>query len=155
MIRKYCRKITLILSVCITIFSGCTSVDLFEKNLNIPDIKWKSDFVATGQFAIVDTTAFYKVYIVMRHTDAYQYNNIWLNVGLQAVGDSAIMQKINLQLGTDALGWEGAGMNDIWEVRKLITRIPLKKTSYNFSISPITTCYECWASYRKGNLSFF
>ena len=47
------------------------------------------------------------------------------------------MQKINLSLGSDAQGWEGIGMNDIWEVRKLIARVPLKKGDYNFSIGQI------------------
>jgi gliding motility-associated lipoprotein GldH len=137
MAKKYCKKITLALFIAIALLGGCNNVDLFEKNISIPDIKWKNNFAATGQFNIADTTAFYNIYIVIRHTDAYQYNNIWLNVGLQAAGDSMITQKLNLPLGSDALGWEGVGMNDIWEVRKLITRIPLKKNSYNFSITQI------------------
>jgi gliding motility-associated lipoprotein GldH len=121
------------------IFSSCKNIDLFEKNINIPNISWKSDFVASGQFNIKDSSSLYNVSIVFRHTDAYQYNNIWLNISLQAAGDTAITQKINLPLGSDAQGWEGAGMNDIWEVRKLLTNtpIPLKSSTYNFSIAQI------------------
>jgi gliding motility-associated lipoprotein GldH len=75
---------------------------------------------------------------VLRHTDAYKYNNIWLNVGLQAPGDSMRYQKLNIELATDATGWEGSGMNDIWEVRKPLFVEPLKhKGEYHFNITQI------------------
>jgi len=116
---------------------GCRQVDLFEKNTPIPDYKWQQDFAATGTFHISDTIAAYNIYIVLRHTDAYAYNNIWLNVGLQSPNDSMFFQKIDLSLGSDAMGWEGVGMNDIREVRKLLNGQPRrfrKNGTYQFSI---------------------
>jgi gliding motility-associated lipoprotein GldH len=115
--------------------NACNQIELFEKNTPIPNLKWQNNFNATGVFNITDTTSLYNVFVVLRHTDAYTYNNIWLNIGLQAPGDSMKKQKINLTLGSDAQGWEGVGMNDIWEVRKPIARLPLKKGDYNFSIA--------------------
>lgn len=125
-----------LISVCF--LNACTQIELFEKNTPIPNLKWLNNFNAIGTFNITDTTSLYNVFVVLRHTDAYQYNNIWLNVALQASGDSVNKQKINLSLGSDAQGWEGAGMNDIWEVRKLIAQqLHLKKGDYNFSIAQI------------------
>lgn len=121
--------------------SSCKEIDLFEKNISIPNMQWQNNFIATGTFLIKDTLSTYNVYLVLRHTDAYQYNNIWLNIGLQAPGVSALQyQKINLQLGNDANGWQGVGMNDIWEVRKLISGVPkkfIKTGAYNFSIAQL------------------
>jgi gliding motility-associated lipoprotein GldH len=77
---------------------------------------------------------------VLRHTDAYIYNNIWLALGSQAPGDTMRFQNINLELGNDAMGWEGTGMDDIFEIRKNITNgpIPFKKTGdYTFTIAQI------------------
>ena len=136
-IKRYWFRSTLIIIITSAIFSSCKNIDLFEKNTNIPNLHWKNDFAAKGQFDIKDTLALYNVFIVLRHTDAYKYNNIWLNIGLQAAGDTMVTQKINLALGSDAQGWKGAGMTDIWEVREFITRIPLKSSTYNFSISQI------------------
>ncbi len=136
-VKKYLYRICLVLLISTLVFSSCKNINLFEKNTNIPNLNWKNDFAVRGQFNIVDTTSYYNVFVVLRHTDAYKYNNIWLSVDLNSEGDSIPAQKINLILGSDAQGWEGAGMNDIWEVRKLITRIPLRKTIYNFSISQI------------------
>ena len=129
-------KIFLFLFISVAFFS-CTQINIFEKNTPIPDYKWQSNFAATGTFNIVDTSSSYNLYIVLRHSDAYKYNNIWLNVGLQSPGDTMYAQKLNLSLGSDANGWEGSGMNDIWEVRKILNTQPRrfkKNGQYNFSI---------------------
>jgi len=119
---------------------SCKQVDVYEKNTSIPHYKWQQNFAATGTFIIKDTLAAYNIYIVLRHTDAYKYNNIWLNVGLQAPGDTMFFQNLNLTLANDASGWEGSGMNDIWEVRKLVNGQPrrfIKNGEYKFSITQI------------------
>ena len=123
------------------IVSSCREIDLYEKNIAVPNMQWYNNYNATGSFIIKDTNSTYNVFLVLRHTDAYQYNNLWLNVGLQPPGAEALQyQKINLSLSNDAQGWEGVGMNDIWEVRKLISGVPkkFKKTGqYNFSITQL------------------
>ena len=125
---------------CILFITSCKQIDVFEKNTVIPKYEWRSDFSVSGNFLITDTVSEYNIYLVLRHTDAYQYNNIWLNIGLQAPGDSLYNQKVDLKLGDDANGWEGTGMNDIWEVRKLLNGQPrrFKHTgNYYFNISQI------------------
>ncbi len=131
----------LLLSVAFCIlFNSCTQIEIFEKDTAIPGYEWKQNFSANGDFIITDTISPYNIYLALRHTDAYKYNNIWLNIGLQPPGDTMHFQKVNLILGDDANGWEGSGMNDIWEVRKLLNgaarrfKLPGK---YSFSISQI------------------
>ena len=119
---------------------SCTQIEVYEKNTTIPKYEWQSGFTATGSFNIPDTVNSYNIFLVLRHTDAYKYNNIWLNIGLQPPGDSLHYQKVDLQLGSDAVGWEGTGMNDIWEVRKLLNGEArrFKKTGiYKFSIAQV------------------
>lgn len=113
---------------------SCKQIDVFEKNTVIPKYEWKSDFKVSGSFTISDTISAYSIYLVLRHTDAYKYNNIWLNIGLQPPGDSLQKQKVDIKLGDDANGWEGTGMNDIWEVRKLLNGEPrrFKKPGYYY-----------------------
>ncbi|CAN5820970.1 hypothetical protein BH11BAC4_BH11BAC4_16200 [soil metagenome] len=121
-------------------FLSCTQVNVYEKNTPIPHYKWEQGFGASGNFIISDTLAAYNIYIVLRHTDAYNYNNIWLNIGLQSPGDTMFFQRVNLALANDAGGWEGTGMNDIWEVRKLLNGPPrrfIKNGEYKFSINQV------------------
>lgn len=130
---------SLILFACVISFAACQQIDVFEKNTTIPDYTWSNKFTATGSFVIADTVEAYNIYIVLRHLDAYKYNNIWLNVGLQSPGDSMYFQKVNVSLGNDA-GWDGTGMNDIWAVKKLVNGQPrrfIKTGLYHFSIAQI------------------
>jgi gliding motility-associated lipoprotein GldH len=137
---KYKAHFFLLLVLYCLFLNSCTQIDIFEKNTVIPKYEWQQNFTAKGDFIISDTNSAYSIYLVLRHTDAYQYNNIWLNIGLQPPGDSMRTQKINLVLGDDANGWEGAGTNDIWEVRKLLNGAPRRfkqSGKYSFSISQI------------------
>ena len=120
--------------------AACSTIDVFEKNSPIPEHRWQYSFQPAFDFTISDTSSQYNLYVVLRHTDAYRYNNIWLNIGSQAPGDTMLYQRFDLQLGTDAEGWKGAGMDDIWEIRTSITRGPVKfnKTGiYKFSIAQV------------------
>lgn len=135
-------KVYLLGVIAVTSFwlSACTQLDVFEKNKTITNKNWSATVQPSFDFVIKDIKAQYNLFIVLRHTDAYRYNNIWLNVGTQSPGDSTRFQKFDLQLGNDATGWEGTGMDDIWEVRKLITNGPVtfnKAGNYHFSVAHI------------------
>lgn len=145
-IKKYTRRFSFLAPrgvlwvACCLFISSCTQADIFEKNTAIPEYEWQPGFTVKGDFIISDTVSAYSMYLVLRHTDAYKYNNIWLNIGLQPPGDSLHVQKVNLALGDDAHGWEGSGMNDIWEVRKLLNGAPRRfkqPGKYSFHISQI------------------
>jgi gliding motility-associated lipoprotein GldH len=126
-------------AICLGLGS-CNKVDVFEKNTAIPGHKWAYNFKPVADFTITDTSSLYNLYVVLRHTDAYGYNNIWLNIGSQSPADTMRYQRFDLQLATDARGWEGAGMDDIWEIRKSVTNGPFKfnKTGvYKFSVAQV------------------
>jgi gliding motility-associated lipoprotein GldH len=129
-----------VLIVMVASLSACTKLDVYEKNISIPKYEWSYSYIPTFDFSITDTASSYEIYIVLRHTDAYRYNNIWLNLGTKFPGDSMRYQRFELQLGTDAAGWEGAGMDDIWEVRKPVTKGPVKFSklgNYTFSLTQV------------------
>jgi gliding motility-associated lipoprotein GldH len=138
-ITKYHRRLLTCIVTGLILLAGvsCKQVNVYEKNTSIPAYSWKKDFPVTGTFTITDTATPYKIYVVLRHTDAYDYNNIWLNIGLQGKGDTMQVRRFDLSLGDDANGWEGTGMNDIWEVRKLLGFQLMKKGEYKFEIRHI------------------
>ncbi|MBL0357681.1 MAG: gliding motility lipoprotein GldH [Chitinophagaceae bacterium] len=124
-----------------TFFTACNRLDIYEKNISVPDYKWQYAFQPGFDFDITDTASQYNIFIVLRHTDSYRYNNIWLNVGIKAPGDTATTaQRLDLQLGNDVKGWEGTGMDDIWEVRRPATKAPVqfkKPGTYHFTIAQV------------------
>ncbi len=121
-------------------FVSCIKIDLYEKQTAIPSQQWFYTNAPQFAFHIDDTTSLYNVYVILRHTDLYEFNNIWLRIGLKTPSDSFNYQNVNLSLATDAKGWEGTGMDDIYEIRKSISASPFSfKTSgdYIFSIAQI------------------
>lgn len=121
-------------------FFACRQLDVYEKNISIPGYKWASSFQPSFEFSISDTAGQYEVFLVLRHTDAYSFNNIWLNVGIQEPGESKRVSRVEFVLGSDQKGWEGTGMNDIWEVRKPLSKGPVRfkrSGTYVFSLEQI------------------
>lgn len=119
---------------------SCGTIDVFEKNVSIPNHTWSSSFVPEITFEITDTSSLYNIYVVIRHTDAYQYNNIWLNAYVQMPEDTLRKQRLELRLATDDKGWLGSGMDDIYEHRIRITAEPQqfqKKGTYTFKLENI------------------
>ncbi len=137
--KNYLKKIIPLLLLTVIALS-CIKIDQFEKTVQIPSGKWFYNNVPSFTFHINDTSSLYNLYIVFRHTDAYNYNNIWLRLGTKFPGDSMRYQNINLVLASDAKGWEGTGVDDLFEVRKNISRGPMnfsKAGDYIFSVSQI------------------
>ena len=130
----------IVLISCLVCIVSCSRIDVFEKNVSIPQLNWQYNFQPQFEFNITDTSSSYNMFLVLRHTDAYKYNNIWLNIGIQPPGDTMSFKRLDVTLGSDATGWNGTGLDDIWEYRKLITNGPyqFKKTGdYKISLAQI------------------
>ena len=124
----------------IVLLAACTKIDVFEKNAAFKNHQWQSAEKPSVTFSISDTTSQYNLYVVLRHADAYDYSNIWLNIFTQAPGDSVKKQTLNLRLADNQQGWLGSGMDDIYEQRIPITSSPIrfkKPGDYTFSFEQI------------------
>lgn len=118
------KRIVLLISYYLLIIcSACRQDDLFERLEPVPGGQWKSGFSPSFTFNIADTMAFYHVYVTVRHTNDYAYNNIWLQSGLQLPGDTLLTQKLDVKLANSE-GWLGTGMDDIFETRVKVTLQP-------------------------------
>lgn len=116
----------LVLISSVVVFVSCQPINLFEQNTIYPEHQWPSKQSNTYQFNVTDSTALYNVYFVIRHHNAYHYKNIWLQVSLQAAGDSVHTQMVNLNLAEDLKGWLGAGMGDLFDHRIALFGAPMR-----------------------------
>jgi len=142
---KYLTSRLYLIAFLLVCFNACSPVDLYEKTKPIPGHAWKSSFVPGFDFTIKDTTVAYELFLVLRHNDKYNYNNIWLNIKVKSPGsDSVISFRADKKLATDEKGWLASGMDDIYEhrislVKELVeNNVSLKKPGdYSFSIAQI------------------
>lgn len=108
------RSITLPLLFILLI--QCRPIDLYERTVNIPGHAWRSDFNPSFPFDLNDTSSRYQVSLILRHTDAYPFNNIWVDIQLETP-DSLFTFRTEQRLGNNEKGWLGTGLNDVYEHR--------------------------------------
>ncbi len=122
------------------LLNSCTTTNVFEKNVPIPGHKWESSFQPKIEFDITDTTSTYNVYMVLRHTNEYNYNNLWVKSSVKEPGSTEWKTgQYDLLLANNDKGWLGTGMDDIFEHRILIQpQTKFKKSGkYEYSIQQI------------------
>ncbi|MEO5683383.1 MAG: gliding motility lipoprotein GldH [Chitinophagaceae bacterium] len=107
---------------CSLYLAACNSpIGVFEKDIAFKKQEWQGINKPSFNFTIADTAAAYNIYLVLRHTDAYGFNNIWMKVTRKGP-DTTYTQQVDLRLATNGQGWLGTGMDDIWEHRIPITQ---------------------------------
>jgi gliding motility-associated lipoprotein GldH len=124
---------------CALIFFSCQTIDLYERVVSIPHQEWKSSFKPQFNFIIKDTQTRYDVYVVLRHNEKYEYNNIWISLSYQLKGQEPVTGQYELPLANNE-GWVGTAMDDLYEHRIRITPpegISLKPGEYTFTIGQI------------------
>lgn len=122
------NRIILPVFLLITI-NSCVRINQFEKNIQIPKSQWIYKFEPEVKFTIKDTNALYNVFVTVRHTDAYAYRNLWLDIASRQPGDSSFQTgRFELTLQQTDGKWLGTGYSDIWELRHpLFKQIQFKK----------------------------
>lgn len=100
-----------------------------------PSHSWKESEKPTFQFNITDTTSLYNIFFVIRHQDAYRYNNVWVNITVKSPVDTSQVRR-EFILSNNTQGWLGSGMDDIFEHRISFNNKPatLKKGTYTFTL---------------------
>lgn len=119
MLGAYCSQLVTV---------SCTTTDLYEKSVSIPGHSWKNSFKPSFDFTIKDTVSPYQLFLILRHNDKYNFNNIYINLYARQPGRDSVQKiKYDLLLATNEKGWLGSGMDDIYE-----HRIPLTPTGQQF-----------------------
>lgn len=131
------KKLWLILVVLFVV--ACNKINIYERIKLFSTHSWQDKDRPSFIFNIEDTTGLYNIFVVFRHSDAYNYNNVWLKVTTIPPGDTAATQALDLRLADNKNGWLGSGMDDIFEHRIKITRAPvrLKAGKYSFTLQHI------------------
>jgi gliding motility-associated lipoprotein GldH len=108
------------------LFVGCKETGLYQKVYFMKGNVWSFQEQPLFEFDVKDTASSYQLYFLIRHTDAYEYNNVWISLKSQLPGDSVIRkERFDIPLA-DQNKWLGSGMDDIYDHRVLLYREPVK-----------------------------
>ncbi len=121
------RYFTIVILCCL-LLASCMSSPYYEKNQSIPHDAWAYDYTPSFKFLVSDTTVYYNLYFLVRHTEAYPYSNIWLRLYSKQPGDTIYQEsRVEIQLATNAGQWTGRGMGEIYEQRKYLDQLAFKR----------------------------
>jgi gliding motility-associated lipoprotein GldH len=115
-------KLSLLMIMACFAISACNwTTGVFEKNQLFNNQEWPSSVKPDIAFDISDTNSLYNIYIVLRHTDAYHFNNIYIRATVkEPVDGQSRTGDYDLQLATNGKGWIGTAMDDIYDARLII-----------------------------------
>jgi gliding motility-associated lipoprotein GldH len=105
------------------IFSACRQPSVPEKMVTFSQHQWKVDNRVKIEIENSDSISFYNIFVVIRHTTAFKYNNLLLHY--TAFAKDTVTSKINIPLG-NGRQWNGDALDDIVETRVKINTQPQK-----------------------------
>lgn len=132
--KELLTKIWLVLAF-VAGLASCQTIDIYEKTTSFSHHSWKSGEKPSFTFEITDTVSLYNISLVLRHEDAYNYNNIWINLAVKGPSSADTIRR-EFILGNNRQGWLGSGMDDIFEHRIPFNDkpAPFHKGKYTFTL---------------------
>ena len=96
----------------------------YQDHFNVPGGQWSSNYRPEFKFVIDDTAAAYQLQLLIRHTDAYPFSNIWINMESKAPGDTTYGKvRVEIPLAAPSGQWLGRGYGELYEQRVPITSL--------------------------------
>lgn len=106
----------MILLLAVMGLSSCGGNSLYEKNVDLDKHLWIADSTVSFTFKVTDPSPAYDIYLNVRNTLSYPYQNIYIQSEMtNAHGDVLIQQLNNIQLFDARSGKPfGQGLGDIF-----------------------------------------
>lgn len=132
------RFVYLLFFVSICVILSCRHVEVTERVADIPQHEWSKKKPAVVEIDITDT-ATYELYLLVRHTQQYRYNNLVAKISIKDTANRPLTAfKVNASFVTPSGKWAGNNIDDLYDHRiRLHTTVALKKNRYRFTISQL------------------
>lgn len=96
------------------LFLACDPGRVYEENLEVENASWKIDDVKKFDFQIQDTTSLYNVYLNIRNTNDYPYQNLYLFIEMTSPSNKYFKDTVEVVLADSKGKWKGSGIGNIW-----------------------------------------
>lgn len=119
-------------SLCIILImiflNSCDSNRVFQEYKKIDKYIWDENDIIEFQFEIDDTISLHNLYVNIRHSGNYPFNNLWLFITSTAPNGISTTDTINCIFADKSGKWLGDGSGDLWDNRilwKQMVRFPM------------------------------
>ncbi|MBS1772837.1 MAG: gliding motility lipoprotein GldH [Bacteroidetes bacterium] len=98
--------------------NSCLPSAHYQKEYSMPGNEWQYNNKLSFKFDVTDTTSFYRLFFILRHTEAYPHSNIWVVIYTKKPGANTFdKMRCEIPLAEPSGKWMGRGMGSIWEHR--------------------------------------
>jgi gliding motility-associated lipoprotein GldH len=104
------------------LLTGCNSNVVFSKYQTFKDNEWYAKDKAVFDIEISDTQSLNNISLMIRHGDAYPYNNLFLFVTTSYPDGKVLRDTMEVVMANQQGEWQGSGVGDIFDLK-----IPVKK----------------------------
>lgn len=126
-------RYSLLFILIIAVAGSCKQVNVYEKQVTLPNHEWKRSQNAVIKFDFADSTN-HQLYLVVRHTQQFPFNKLLVRLLIQDTAKHTIgSMRIDAPLTTSTGSWNGMPMDDIYYSRiKINPPVFLRPGSYRF-----------------------
>ncbi|QKG78869.1 gliding motility lipoprotein GldH [Tenuifilum thalassicum] len=107
----------------VTIFSvsllSCSDNYVYNGYITLPNESWHVDSIAQFNVPVSDTLTYYNLFINIRNTTDYPYQNLYLFIDVKAPNGSAIRDTFECFLSDEHGNWYGKGSGSLRDNRFL------------------------------------
>lgn len=97
------------------LLSSCDQGRVFEENRTIENDAWNFENKPSFDVYLTDTVKAYDIYVNVRITTDYKYNNIFLWVYSTNPAQQKDQRRVEIRLANESGKWNGAGLGDIYD----------------------------------------
>ncbi len=127
-------KKILLLAIISTLLISCQQGLIYTHFEHIDPQGWHADSVLSFHPEIEDSVGEYQVQILIRHTDRYAYQNLWLFVDIMSDSLQLRRDTIEAELADPRGRWYGGGTSTISLPLLYIEQISLEKGAYTIHV---------------------
>lgn len=110
-------KILIKLTCLVFLTVSCVDTKVFEQNLVIDNASWAWDKTFRFEYLSNDTISAKNVYINLRHTNIYKYNNIFLFITTIAPNGKNLKDTAEFTIADNRGKWLGSGLGNVYDLR--------------------------------------
>jgi gliding motility-associated lipoprotein GldH len=100
----------------VVLLPSCGSRDVYNQYETFTDSNWHYDSVGRFIADIKDTSLNYNVFVNIRHTEDYPYQNLWLFVESTGADNHQRSDTLELEMADIYGKWKGAGSGSLFQL---------------------------------------
>lgn len=99
------------------ILLSCDDNKVFEDYIEVESADWKKENIANFSFLISDTISAHNLYLNIRNTGDYPYQNLYMFVKIKGPDGNFNVDTVNCKLADVRGKWLGKGVGDLWDLQ--------------------------------------